>query len=188
MVFRSWISILDTRLVPLCPEHWPSLLIKSPQYIFVIFEIKNYRIKLSNSGGSNTPTSKFRIQNSEHFDVWIWDGLVLEIGTIATTIDLVPTIRKLNWDLEWIFSLDFKWFSTKWRPFVRISISWASRFQSPMEIQTICNPSSFWPFEIQTSPDLRSHCTKLFHYSDSCSIRVAIMITWILSDCWCGGP
>ena len=37
---------------------------------------------------------------------------------------------------------DFKWFSTKWGTFVRISNGWVSRFQIPFEIQIICNPTS----------------------------------------------
>ena len=37
-------------------------------------------------------------------------------------------------------------------------VGWASRFQIPLEIQTIYKPISFWPFKIQTSPDLDSHC------------------------------
>ena len=54
------------------------------------------------------------------------------------------------------FCSDFKWFLTKWRPFVQTSNGWTSRFQIPFEIQTICNPTSFWPFEIQTRSDFRS--------------------------------
>ena len=47
---------------------------------------------------------------------------------------------------------DFKWFLTKWR----LSKDGASRFQIPFKIRTICNPTSFWPFKIQTNPDFRS--------------------------------
>ena len=54
------------------------------------------------------------------------------------------------------FCPNFKWFLTKSQPFVQISNGWASGFQIPFEIQTICKPTSFWPSEIQTSPDFRS--------------------------------
>ena len=46
---------------------------------------------------------------------------------------------------------DFKWFVTKWQQFVRISNGWASRFQIPFEIPTVCNLTSFRPFDIQTT-------------------------------------
>ena len=54
------------------------------------------------------------------------------------------------------FCQDFKWFLTKWHPFVWISNGWASGFQIPFKIQSICNPAFFWPFEIKTYPYLRS--------------------------------
>ena len=41
---------------------------------------------------------------------------------------------------------------TKWQPFVRISHDWASRFQIPFKIRTICSPTAFRLFEIQTVP------------------------------------
>ena len=44
----------------------------------------------------------------------------------------------------------------KMAPFVWISNGWASRFQILFKIWTICNPTSFWPFEDQISPDFRS--------------------------------
>ena len=56
------------------------------------------------------------------------------------------------------FCPDFKWFLTKWRPSVQISNGWASIFQIPFENQTICNPTSFRPFKIQTCPDFRLEC------------------------------
>ena len=69
---------------------------------------------------------------------------------------IVPTIWKLDHSKFGCFCLDFKWFLTKWRPFVWISNGWEILFQIPFEIGTICNPTSFWPFEIQTNPDFRS--------------------------------
>ena len=50
----------------------------------------------------------------------------------------------------------FKMFLRKWHLFVWISNGWVSGFQIPFKIWTICNPTSFWPFKIQTSPDFRS--------------------------------
>ena len=49
-----------------------------------------------------------------------------------------------------MFCPNFKWSIMQWQLFVRILNYWASRFQIPFEIRTICNPSSFWPFKIQT--------------------------------------
>ena len=54
------------------------------------------------------------------------------------------------------FCPDFKWFLTKWWPLDRISNGWASRFQIPFNIRTNPNPTSLWPFEIQTNSDFRS--------------------------------
>ena len=54
------------------------------------------------------------------------------------------------------FCPDFKWFLTKWQPFILISNGWAFRFQIPFKIRTKCNPKSFWPFEILISVDFRS--------------------------------
>ena len=54
------------------------------------------------------------------------------------------------------FLSGFQMVLTKWRPFVRISNGWASGFQIPFKIQTICNPTCFGPFEIQTRSDFRS--------------------------------
>ena len=52
--------------------------------------------------------------------------------------------------------LVFKWFMKTWQPFIQTSNNWASRFYIPLEIWTICNPTPFRPFKIQTSPDFRS--------------------------------
>ena len=76
----------------------------------------------------------------------------------ALAMSLVPNIWKLDRWKSGCFCLDFKWFWTKWQPFVRISNGWASRFQIPFKIQTICNPTSFWPFKIQTLKRLDFEC------------------------------
>ena len=54
------------------------------------------------------------------------------------------------------FLSGFQMVFDKMAAFVRISNGWASGFQIPFEIQTICNPTSFGPFEIQTRSDFRS--------------------------------
>ena len=69
---------------------------------------------------------------------------------------IVPTIWKPDLSKSGLFYPDFKWFLTKWLPFVRISNGLASGFQIPFEIWIICNQTSFQSFEIQTSPDYRS--------------------------------
>ena len=51
------------------------------------------------------------------------------------------------------FLSGFQMLFDKWQPFVQISNGWASGFQIPSKIRTICNPTSFWPFDIQTSPN-----------------------------------
>ena len=67
----------------------------------------------------------------------------------------------------------FKWFLTKWQPFVRISNGWACGYQIPFVIRTICKPTFFEPFKIQTSPDFRSP-----QYFDlCCTQRYVISIT-----------
>ena len=68
---------------------------------------------------------------------------------------LVPIILKPDHSKSGSFVWISKWFLTKWQPFVRISNGWAFRFQIPFKIQTMCKPTSFWPFEIQTCPDFR---------------------------------
>ena len=80
----------------------------------------------------------------------------------AMAIAIVPTIRKPEPSKSRHFCTDFKWFLTKWRPFVWISNGWAFRFQMPFQIQTICNPTSFGPFEIQTRLDFRYQNFTLF--------------------------
>ena len=47
----------------------------------------------------------------------------------ALAIATVPTIQKPDHTKSGWFCPDFKWFLTKWRPFVRISNGWASGFQ-----------------------------------------------------------
>ena len=93
------------------------------------------------------------IWNSDFFKVGfqmvrLSNGLVLAIA-------IVPTIRKPDHSKSGCFCPDFKWFLTKWRPFVRISNGWASGFQMPFKIRTICNLTSFWPFKIRISDP---HC------------------------------
>ena len=69
---------------------------------------------------------------------------------------IIPKIWKLDHSKSGSFCPDFKWCLTRWRPFVRISNGWASRFQISFESWTICNPTSFRPFKIQNSPNFRS--------------------------------
>ena len=68
----------------------------------------------------------------------------------------VPNIQKMDHSKSGHFCPDFKCFLRKWQPFVRISNGRAAGFQIPLKILTICKPTSFQPFEIQTSPDFRS--------------------------------
>ena len=75
----------------------------------------------------------------------------------VTYIAMVPGIWKPDHSKFGHFCLDFKWFLIKWLPFVQISNDCASRYQIPFKIWTICDPTSFWPFKIQTSTDFRSH-------------------------------
>ena len=69
---------------------------------------------------------------------------------------IAPTIQKPNHLKSGHFCMDFKWFLTKRRSFVHFSKGWGSGFQTSFKIRIICNPTSFRPFEIQTSPDFRS--------------------------------
>ena len=96
------------------------------------------------------------IQNRETFEILTFEGWILNGRALATTIALVPTIQKSDHSKFGHFCLDFKWFLTKWQPFIWISNGWASRFQIWFKIWTIFNPTSFGPFEIQASPDFRS--------------------------------
>ena len=48
------------------------------------------------------------------------------------------------------FLSGFQMVLTKRQPFVLISNEWASGFQIPLEIWTICNPTSVQPFKILT--------------------------------------
>ena len=57
----------------------------------------------------------------------------------------VPNHLKLNHPKSGHFCPGFKQFLTKLWPFVRISNGWASGFQTPFEIRTICKPTSFQP-------------------------------------------
>ena len=62
----------------------------------------------------------------------------------------------INHSKIWTFLSGFQMVFDKMAAFVRISNGWASGFQIPFEIQTICNPTCFGPFEIQTRSDFRS--------------------------------
>ena len=61
---------------------------------------------------------------------------------LAKAIAIVPTIRKPDHSKSRHYCPDFKWFLTKWRPFVRISNGWASGYQIPFKIWTIFHPTS----------------------------------------------
>ena len=54
------------------------------------------------------------------------------------------------------FCPDFKWFLTKWQPFVQISNSWASKFISHSKSRLFANQPHFQSFKIQTNPYFRS--------------------------------
>ena len=83
---------------------------------------------------------------SGHFGGLISIGPVFKWLGISYGCSIVPTIWKLDHSKSGRFCLDFKWFLTKWQPFVRISDVWASGFQIPFKNQTICNPNSFRSF------------------------------------------
>ena len=85
----------------------------------------------------------------------IWNPDFLKVGFQMVRFSNGRALA-INHSKSGRFCPDFKWFLTKWRPFVRISNGWASGFQIPFEIQTICNPTCFGPFEIQTRSDFRS--------------------------------
>ena len=85
------------------------------------------------------------------------------------------------------FCLNFKCFLTKGRPFKWISNGWASWFQIPFKIPTICNPTSFWPFKIQTSLGFRSPlCLFSLSSNETCLVKKheknisKIWICWIV--------
>ena len=67
---------------------------------------------------------------------------------------IIPIIQKL--DHSKFRCPFFKWFLTKWRLFVWISNGWLSGLQITFKIWTICNPTTFRPFEVHTSPNSRS--------------------------------
>ena len=56
------------------------------------------------------------------------------------------------------FCLDFKWFLTRWQPFVPISNTWASRFQIPFKIRIICNPTFFYHSKSRVVGISDPHC------------------------------
>ena len=98
----------------------------------------------------------------------IWNPDFLKVGFQMVRFSNGRALA-INHSKSGRFCPDFKWFLTKWRPFVRISNGWASGFQIPFEIQTICNPTCFGPFEIQTRSDFRSPLylnTRLVRFSN----------------------
>ena len=84
------------------------------------------------------------------FEGQISNGTVFKCSGFSNSYAIVSTIKKPDLSKSGHFSLDFKWFLTNWQTLVWISKGWASRFQIPFEIRTICNPTSFWPFKIQS--------------------------------------
>ena len=78
----------------------------------------------------------------------LFEGCISNGWVLAMAI--APTIRKPDHLKSRHFCKDFKWFLTKWPLFVRILKGWVSGFQILFKIQTICNPTSFGPFEIPT--------------------------------------
>ena len=94
-------------------------------------------------------------------------------------IAIVPTIQKQDHSKSRCFCQDFKWFLTKWWLFVRSSNGWASRVPIPFTIQTICNPTSFPPFEILTSQDFRSPLHNLFNVSTWVGTKIFYIESWV---------
>ena len=92
------------------------------------------------------------IWNPETFEIWKhlksrpFEGHISNSGSLAVAIALALTIRKPDHSKSGCFCPDFKWFLTKWLPFVRISNGRASGLQIPFQILTIYNRTSFWPF------------------------------------------
>ena len=74
---------------------------------------------------------------SRLFEDWISNAQVFK-GLGYSFYSLGPNYLKTRH-----FCLDFKWFFTKWWPFVLILNGWASGFQIPFKIWTICKPTSF---------------------------------------------
>ena len=107
----------------------------------------------------------------------IWNLEFLKVGfqmvqfsngwALAMTMAIMPIIWKPDHWKSRLFGPDFKWFTTKWWKFVRISNGWASRFQIPFEIWTICNPTSFWPFKSRLVQISDPHCRTIFNNSNT---------------------
>ena len=110
-----------------------------------------------------------RISHSGDLKSRLCEGQISNGWAFAMAKPIVPTIQNPD-----IFVQIFNFFFTKWRPSVWISNHWASGFQIPFEIRTICNLTSFWPFKIQTTPDFRS---PLYSSEYGCIGHV----TWILT-------
>ena len=98
------------------------------------------------------------------FEGPISNGPVFKWSGFSYGYSLNPNQSKTGLFKIRTFLFRFRMFFTKWLPFVRISNGQASGLQIPFKVQTICNPTSLWPLEIQTSPDLRSplYCYLLF--------------------------
>ena len=124
----------------LIPSETPTFDLKSCQMEF-------WMLKTS----KNQSTAYSGDLKSDHLKSWnIWN-LDFFGGRISNGQDLA-----INHSKSGCFFRILNGFLTKWRPFVRISNSWASGFQIPFKIRTSCNPTSFWPLKFQTNPDFRS--------------------------------
>ena len=75
---------------------------------------------------------------------------------LTLAIAVVPTFWKPDHSKSGHFCLDFKRCLTKWRHLFR--------FQPDFRSYSKSGPTSFWPFEIQISPDFRSslYCKIIF--------------------------
>ena len=65
--------------------------------------------------------------------------------------------------------------------FVRISNGWPSGFQIPFEIQTNCNPISFWPFKSRLVPISDPHCSSYLNTIPYPKRTVSFQIVKILT-------
>ena len=81
-------------------------------------------------------------ENPESFEIWTFLKVGFQIVRFSNARALAMAIAT-NHLKSGQFHPYFKRIWTKWWPFVRIFIGWASGFQIPFEIWTICNPTSF---------------------------------------------
>ena len=118
----------------------------------------------------------------------LFEGQISTGWDLATARVIVPAIRKPDHLKSRHFCPDFKWFLTKWLPFVRISNGWAFEFQNQFEIQTICNPTSLWPgFQISTVMKNYNVRVKrpLCHMAPSAKlVKIIILKMSIVPDIW----